>query len=176
MILRSASRTADVDANAAKTSEARAIALDQLAEANEESAKLRELNDRFVRELRDSRKATKVLSAQIAAANAKATDIANQMDAANDQNAKLRELNSRFIKELREARNATDDAVAAAEKHRDAANETVRGAIGKHAAQGASRSAHRRAQRGEEGGVRGGGGRGEARDGGRGGCDARGGG
>ena len=33
------------DANAAKTSEARAFALDQLARANEESAKLRELND-----------------------------------------------------------------------------------------------------------------------------------
>ena len=49
--LRSAkAASADADANAAKTSEARAIALDQLAEANEESAKLRELNDRFVRE------------------------------------------------------------------------------------------------------------------------------
>ena len=58
------------------------------------------------------------------------------MDAANDQNAKLRELNSRFIKELREARHATGAAVAAAEKHRDAADAPWPAPrAGKHAAQ-----------------------------------------
>jgi len=53
-------------------------------------------------------------------------DIATQMDAANDQNAQLRDLNSKFIKELRAARRANGDTVAAAEKHREAADAMVR--------------------------------------------------
>ena len=48
------------------------------------------------------------------------------MDAANDQNAQLRDLNSKFIKELRAARRANGDTVAAAEKHREAADAMVR--------------------------------------------------
>ena len=48
------------------------------------------------------------------------------MDAANDQNAQLRDLNSKFIKELRAARRTNGDTVAAAEKHREAADAMVR--------------------------------------------------
>jgi hypothetical protein len=75
---------------------------------------------------RDSRKATQNAAIAANAANAKAVDIATQMDAANDQNAQLRDLNSKFIKELRAARRTNGDTVAAAEKHREAADAMVR--------------------------------------------------
>ena len=105
-------------------------ALDKLAESNQESSKLRELNGRFIKELRDARAATTKATAAVNAANAKAGDINDQLDAANEQNARLRELNAKFIDSLRDSRKITGDAKSAAEAQKAASEREAKGAAG----------------------------------------------